>query len=138
MPAPPITIQLSKFEQIEILRLEIEEREEELRQTEIKIRNVLFDVERLKFLKGLHAIYQKQPQPQEAANLPALHAQRDALRDALDVLQEALSALRRETAGQAPPPGRGAGPARPGSNPAAPTSGPRRKFDTFDDFRANR
>lgn len=135
MPAPPITVQLSKFEQIEILRLELGEREEELRQTESKIRDILFEIERLKYLRSLHALYQKQPEPQEAASLPELQSRREALREALDTLQAALSALERETAGQTPPAGRVA---RPPSSSAADRSGAKRRFESFEDFRANR
>lgn len=132
MPAPPITVQLSEFQQLEILRLELAAREEELHQTEAKIREVLFELERLKYLQGLNQLYQKQPQPQEAANLSQMQARREALRDALDALQAALSALEKETVGQTPH-ARGAGLGAP-----ATSAGPKRRFDSFDDFKASR
>ena len=135
MPTPPITVQLSKFELIEILRLEIEAREEELRQTEIKIRDVLLEVERLKYLQSVNAFYAKQPQPPDAGNLPQLEARRGALGEALESLQAALSALEKETVGQVAPPARAGSAARSGASPA---TGPRRKFDSFEDFRSNR
>jgi len=137
MPTPPITVQLSKFEQIEIVRLEIGTREEELRQTESKMRDVLFDIERLKYLKSLHALYQQQQTP-EAAKLPELQARREALRGALDALQAAMDALQKETAGQVPPPPRAAGQTRPAGNQAAAAPGAKRRFDSFEDFRATR
>jgi hypothetical protein len=132
MPTPPITVQLSKFELIEILRLEIEAREEELRQTEIKIRDVLLEIERLKYLQSLSTFYAKQPQPQDAGNLPQLAARREALGEAIETLQAALTALEKETVGQVAPAARLSSPARAG------VSGARRKFDSFEDFRSNR
>jgi hypothetical protein len=135
MAAPPITLQITKFEQIEILRAEIEAREEELHKTEVHIREILFDVERLKFLQTIHAIYTRQQQPAEAANLAQLHAQRDALREAVQAMQATLAALEKETAGQAAPPSRGPVAARSGAAPGVPP-GSRRRFDSFDDFRS--
>ena len=138
MAAPPITVQLTKFEQIEILRAEIEAREEELRKTEVRMREVLFEMERQKYLKTLHPLYQAVQPPPDAANLTQLNDYREALRGAIQVMQAALAALEKETAGQAVPPSRSAGGLRPGGPAAAAAPGQRRKFDSFDDFRANK
>jgi len=135
MAAPPITVQLTKFEQIEILRAEIETRDEELRKTEGQIRDILFEIERQRYLQALHPLFAKLSPPQEAANLPQLQTHKDALRGAIQVMEAALAALEKETAGQAAPASRGLG--RPGAGPAG-AAGPRRKFDSFDDFRANK
>lgn len=137
MAAPPITVQLTKFEQIEILRAEIEARDEELRKTEVLIRDTTTEIERQRYLQTLHVLFSTLPPPPEAANLPQLEIKRQALREATQVMQVALSALEKETAGQIAPPPRAGGLGRPGAAPAA-ASGPRRKFDSFDDFKANR
>ena len=135
MAAPPITVQLTKFEQIEILRAEIGSREEEMRKTESQIREVLFEIERQKYLQTLHPLFAKLQPPQDVANLPHLQTYRETLRGAIQIMEAALAALEKETAGQMPPGGRGQN--RPGVG-AAGAAGPRRKFDSFDDFRANK
>ncbi|MCY3022572.1 MAG: hypothetical protein NTW87_26630 [Planctomycetota bacterium] len=132
MSLPPLAVQLSKFEQIEILRLEIEAREEELHQLERRIRETLFEIERQRYLQTLHPLFQQLQPPPDAAQLPQLNARRDALGEALKTMQASLAALERETAGQARPP------SAPRGGPNASLSGPRRRFDSFEDFRANR
>ena len=128
---PPISVQLSKFEQLEILRSEIEAREEQLKQTERQIREILYEMERQRYLQSLHAIFAQLPLPEGAENLEQLNQIRDALGDAILAMQAALRQLEAETAGQtAPAP-------RPGmlkQMAAQPPSGagagaPRRKFD---------
>jgi len=143
MALPPIQIQLSKFEQLEILRSEIELREGELKQTEKSIREVLFEQERQKYLQTIHPIFSQLPPPQHAATLPQLHANREALGEAIVVMQTAFQALEAETHGQNAPPSRNPSVLRSAagaSGAAAPAAGaPRRaKFDSFDDFRANK
>jgi hypothetical protein len=127
----PITVHLSKFEQLEILRTEIEAREEQLKQTERQIRQILYEMERQRYLQTLHEIFVQLPPPEGAENLEQLNQIRDALGDAILAMQAALKQLEAETAGQsAPPP-------RPGmlkQMAAQPPSGanlgaPRRKFD---------
>ncbi|HYF48928.1 MAG TPA: hypothetical protein VEJ63_05965 [Planctomycetota bacterium] len=143
MALPPIQIQLSKFEQIEILRQEIELREGELKQTEKSIREVLFELERQRYLQTIHPIFGQLPQPQQAATLPQLQANREALADAITTMQTALTALESETHGQTAPPSRNPSVLRQqqagGAGAAGAAGAPRRaKFDSFDDFRANR
>ncbi|MGD0091962.1 MAG: cell division protein FtsA [Planctomycetota bacterium] len=136
MPVPPMTIELTTFEQLEIVRTEVEARDEELRQVESKIRTALFEAERLKYLQVLHPSYLELPQPPDVANVPQLEARREVLRQTLVTLRAALSALEKETAGQVAPAPRGK--TRVVTGAGAATPGQRRKFDSFDDFRANR
>lgn len=139
MPAQPISVQLSKFEHIEILRTEIDARQEELKKTEHQIRETLYEIERQRYLQMLHPLFQTMTPPAEAANLPQYNAHRDALVEAIQAMENTLTALQAETAGQTAPPTRGLSrPGASGANPAAGTSAPRRKFDSFDDFRSNR
>lgn len=137
MAAPPIAIQLSKFEQIEILRAEIEAREEELKHVERQIRETLFEIEKQRYLQTLHTLFHQLPPPKDAANLPALEASRSAMTEAIQVMQAQLGVLEKETHGQAAPPSRAPGLQRPGAAPAA-QPGARKRFDSFDDFKANR
>ena len=127
MALPPITVQLSKFEQIEILRAEIQTRDEELKQAERLIRETLSEVERQKYLQTLHPLFKELQPPRDAAGLAQLLAKREALGTALQSMQATLTALERETAGQARP-----------IHAAAAAAGAKRRFDSFDDFRANR
>jgi len=139
MPAQPISVQLSKFEQIEILRTEIEARQEELKKTEHQIRECLYEIERQRYLQTLHPLFQTITPPAEAANMARHNALRDSLTDAIQVMEHTLTGLQGETAGQTAPPSRGLSrPAAAGLNPAAGVSAPRRKFDSFDDFKSNR
>jgi chromosome segregation ATPase len=131
MPAPPITVQLTKFEQIEILRAEIDARESELKQLERQVREILFEMERQKLLQSLHAVFRELRPPADAVNLPQLQGRREAITEAVQVLQASLANLERETVGQVP-----TGTARPAAG--APGGRPGRKFDSFDDFKASR
>jgi len=91
MPLPPIQIQLTKFENIEILRQEIELREEELKQTEKYIRGILWEVERQKYLQTVHPLFQQLQTPAEAANLPQFHSNREALAAAVETTAAGVS-----------------------------------------------
>ena len=131
----PIAVQLSKFEQLEILRHEIEARQEELKEVERHIKDTLYEVERLRYLQTLHPIYQQAPQPEKAAHLPQLTEMREAITEAIQVMQDALKTLEGETAGQTAPAGASrmsvpAGGFRSQQQPQAPAAGAvKRKFD---------
>jgi chromosome segregation ATPase len=131
MPAPPITVQLTKFEHLEILRAEIETREGELKQLERQVREILFEMERQKYLQTVHAVFRELRPPADAVNLPQLQARRETVTEAVQALQATVANLERETAGQVP-----TGTARPATG--APGARPGRKFDSFEDFKANR
>lgn len=144
MGLPPIQVQLSKFEQLEILRQEIELRDEELKQTEKFIRTVLWEMERQKYLQTIHPLFQQLQPPQESGNLTQYLANREALGQAIEALKIQLQVLEAETRGQAVPAGlrasmppRPAAPGVPGAGAAAPGA-PKRRFDSFDDFRTQR
>jgi len=138
MALPPIAVQLSKFEQLEIVRQEIEARETELKHVEKQIRDCMFELERQRFLQTLHPIFQQMTKPEQAAHLPQLNANRESLSGAIQSMQGALAALEGETAGQHAPPSRNPGLQRagPGAAPAAGAAPRRAKFDSFEDFRA--
>ena len=131
MALPPISVQLTKFENIEILRIEIEAREEELKVSEKTIRALLYEIEKVRYLKSLHPFFLQIPDPPEAATVPQLHTKREALNQAIETMKAHLAQLEGETLGQtAPPSAAGAGGlgARPklsdlqAQRPAAPRS----------------
>jgi hypothetical protein len=139
MAMPPVTIQLSKFEQLEILRQEIEAKETELKHIEKQIRDCMFELERQRFLQTIHPIFQQMTQPEQAPHLPHLHANREAIAGAIQNMQAMLAALEAETAGQHAPPSRNPGQfQRPGAPAAAPGAPRRAKFDSFEDFKASK
>src|SRR5205809_7984450 len=143
MPLPPIVIQLSNFEQIEILRHEIEQFEEELKKTEVRIREVLYQVEKQRYLSTVHPVFQHTQNVPDGQALPELFNARETLASAIDSMKVAMTSLEAIT-GTAPAAQKPAqrtlqpGPARPSvSSPGAPNpnvSNPglrRSRFDAF-------
>lgn len=137
MALPPITVQLSKFEQLEILRLETEAREDELRALETKVRDILYDVEKRRYLHSLHPLFQEIEPHAEMVNYQAIVQRREAIDEALTNLKAATAALEAET-GSAPRPAGGLRALQSQPPAAASAAAPRRKFDSFDDFRATK
>ncbi|MEI6231568.1 MAG: hypothetical protein WCT04_00845 [Planctomycetota bacterium] len=99
MPLPPLSHQLSTFEQIEILRNEIEQFEEEFKKTESRIRDVLYQVEKQRFLTTVHHIFQHGQTLPEAQALPELNSTRETLASALEAMKQALSSLESASGG---------------------------------------
>ncbi len=93
MPLPPIVHQLSNFEQIEILRNEIEQFEEELKKTESRIRDVLYQIEKQRFLQTVHPVFKHSPIVAESEALPEMNETRETLAGALDSMRAALAEL---------------------------------------------
>ena len=93
MPLPLMTHQLSNFEQIEILRHEIEEFEEELKKTESSIRDVLYKVEKQKFLMSVHHSFHSRYDGNESGSLNELYQTRETVSGALDAMKQLLASL---------------------------------------------
>lgn len=102
MNLAPITVQLSNFQQIEILRDQIEQFEEELKKTEVKIREVMYEDEKQRYLRSVHSIFHHSPPPAGTQELPELNRMREALANALEALKAALQNLE-ATSGPVPP-----------------------------------
>ena len=79
MPLPLLTHQLSNFEQIEILRNEIDQFEEELKKTESRIRDVLYQIEKQRFLTTVHVVFQQGRLLPESESLTELNTTRETL-----------------------------------------------------------
>lgn len=143
MPLPPLTHQLSNFEQIEILRNEIEQFEEELKKTESRIRDALYQIEKQRFLTTVHPVFQNGPVSAETEALPEMHTTRETLANALEAMKGALTDLEavsgpvapRTAQRPAPMPPRAGGAFPPPSSPSHPQPGsplPRKnRFDAF-------
>jgi len=142
MNLAPITVELSNFAQIEILRDQIEQFEEELKKTEVKIREILYEEAKQRYLRSVHSIFQHGQAPASSKEFPELNAMREALAGALEALKAALASLE---AVSGPVPARPALPQRPalsrsGVNPQSPSPSAmpnvanplrRNRFDTF-------
>ena len=102
MALPPITVQLTNFQQIEILRDQIEQFEEELKKTESRIRDLLYEQEKQQYLRTVHSIFQHAPGAQGVEALPELHGTREALAGALDAMKAVLANLE-ASSGPLPP-----------------------------------
>ncbi|HLX64636.1 MAG TPA: hypothetical protein VKX17_25410 [Planctomycetota bacterium] len=139
MPLPPISVQLTNFQQIEILRDQIEEFEEELKKTEARIREALYQVEKQRYLTALHPVFQHTPPQPDVQALPELHEARETLSSAVETMKAALAQLESVT-GAVPRPPRPQAPAATrlsGVAPSAPAPGAssaavrRNRFDAF-------
>lgn len=93
MSLTPITVQLSNFQQIEILRDQIEQFEEDLKKTESKIRTAVYEEEKRRYLRSVHPIFQHSPEPEGSRELPEMQRMREALAGALESLKAALANL---------------------------------------------
>ena len=102
MALPPITVQLTNFQQIEILRDQIEQFEEELKKTESRIRDLLYEQEKQHYLRTVHAIFQHAPGAQGTEALPEMHGTREALAGALEAMKAVLANLE-ASSGPLPP-----------------------------------
>jgi hypothetical protein len=89
----PITVQLTAFQQIEILRQEIEQFEEDLKKTEARIREVLYQGEKHRYLTTLHPVFQQTAAPRELQELPELNGTRESLAAGLEAMRKALVEL---------------------------------------------
>ena len=131
MAEDKISYALSAFEKVEIVRAEIEELEEALKEAEAKVRGILFEVERLKFLASVSKPYTKSEAPEGYTDLADLEAKRAEIAEKLAALKAVQPKVEAEatgaTAGASAPPPAGSKAARPGSQ--------RRGFQSFDEFR---
>ena len=144
MALDPIKVELSKFEHLEILRQEVEQREAELKETEKSVRAILWENERLKYLQSLHPTFAQLAAPNAGAGqLKQLQELREVLGAALAAAQDALKVLEAEMKGQRPPPSPprkqlSAVPLAPKAPGAPLGAAPRNRFDVGDPFRAQR
>ena len=130
MPPPPISVPMTRFAQIEILRDEIEKFRDVLKKTEEQIREILYQQQRQDFLQTVHAAFREMPMPENSQNLQKLLAHREVLYDALEKMEAALGALEPQAGLPSA--------ARPAESPLSSSAGAarRQRFDSFDDFRA--
>ena len=133
MPLDPIRVTLSPYERLEILRQELELREQEFLEVEKRVRQILWELERQRYLQTVHPLFQQLQKPAEASELPQLNANREALDSALKTLRTTFQAVEEEVRIL---PASAKGSQDPsGSRPGAGANQRRAKFDSFEQFR---
>ena len=107
MGLEPITITLTTYEKIEILRSELKAREEEFKNLEHELRGAMQALAEHRYLKSLSTFYAKQPVPPEAAAVPDLEKRRQALYQLIAAVRSEIPKLESAAvSGTAPPPPR--------------------------------
>ena len=136
MPEDKLSYELTPFERLEIIRLEVEERQEELAEVEATIRGVLYEVERLRLLAGISKAYAKAKAPEGYDKLDKLEARRVQLGAQIAALKAALPAIETQATGAAGGTAPAAGPA--GASGGAKAQRKPKGFSSFDDFRSKK
>jgi hypothetical protein len=108
MAFEPITVTLSTFEKLEILRGELKAREEELQNVERELKNALRMLATHRYLKGVSPYYARRPTPPEAAAVPEIEKRRQALYQVIQAIRAEVPRLEAAAAGRQPPPPRAA------------------------------
>jgi len=120
MGLEPITVTLSTFERLEILRSELKAREEELQGVERDLRNAMRAFATYKYLKSISPYYADRPAPPEVTAVPELDKKRQALYQVIQAIRAEIPRLE-SSAGGAPAQ----------AVPSAPRAEPRRnRFET--------
>ena len=136
----PIHVDFTVFNQIELLRQEVDRREDELRGTESSIRDILFELEKIRYLQSLDAFYHNQKNvsyPSNYEDFPELEQRRVDLIRVIATLKQTLDAVSQQTGG-ARPAKSAATPDQPSKTAGASGSGAKRGFDDFESFRRHR
>lgn len=102
MALEPITVTLSTFERLEILRAELKAREEELQQVERELRDAMRALATYKYLKSLSPYYADRPAPPEIATAPELEKRRASLYQVIQVLRAEIPKLEAAASGSSP------------------------------------
>ena len=108
MGLEPITVTLSTYEKLEILRIELKVRQEELRNVEHDLRGAMRALAQHRYLKSLSTFYGGQPAPGEAGKVPELDKRRQALYQVIAAIRAEVPKLESAalSSASAPPPPR--------------------------------
>jgi hypothetical protein len=93
MPLDPITVTLTTYEKLEILRSELKVREEELKTVEHDLRMAMQALAQHRYLKSLCTFYTRHPAPAEVATVPDLEKRRQALFQVITALRAEVPRL---------------------------------------------
>lgn len=93
----PIKFDLTVFNHLQILRDEIEARSEELAHLETRMKEVQFEIERIRYLGTIDPMLAQIEPPKEYAEYPKMEEHRQALYRALAALKANLQVVETET-----------------------------------------
>lgn len=106
MALDPNRVELTKFEQLEILRHEEETLTEKSRETERAIADIQYQVARLRYLQSVDPYYHLLPPPEGLKQLPEWEKMRRDVTRALEAVRTQISLLEADASVKAgPPPG---------------------------------
>ena len=120
----PIHIELSVFEKLQIVRTELEQRQEEKEKLEGLIKSLLFEIEQAKYLKSLDPAYQKIDTTEQEEKLESLNKRRAEIYSILEKLEKTYPELETQARGK-----------KPGAGTQGGSGGLDKKFSSFDDFK---
>ncbi len=93
MGLEPITVTLTTYEKLEILRAELKSREEEFKNAERDLRSAMRALAEHRYLKSLTTFYTSQLAPAEAAMVPELDKRRQALSQVIAAIRAEIPRL---------------------------------------------
>ncbi len=133
MGLEPISVELTDFNKLELLRDEAESLAEKLAEVEKSVRDAMLDAARREFLMSLSPYYASVPAGEvDVAKLQELESQRQLIGSALEVVEAQYQQFE-QALGAAPQ-----GEKKPGRRSARPKGAGGARSSSFDDFRQTR
>ena len=104
MSPDSMSVALTTFEKLEILRAELKEREQEIQKVERDLNAALRSLATYRYLKSIAPYYANKPAPPEATAVPELEKRRQSLVQVVQAIRAEMPALESAAVrGQAPP-----------------------------------
>ena len=128
MASEPIKVELTVFNHLQILRDEMEARTEELAKLEARMREIQFEVERIRYLGTIDPLLAQVEGPPGHEEYPKLEERRQGLVRAIAAVKANLQVVETET-GSAPAAGKQ--PSLAELRAQKPGAAKRSRFDTF-------
>jgi hypothetical protein len=104
MGLDPVTVTLTPYEKLEILRAELKARDEEMQSVERELRRAMRTLATHRYLRLVSEFYASQPPPPEAATVPQLDKRRQALHQLIQALRTEIPKLESAAVSGQPPP----------------------------------
>ena len=99
-----VTVTLSTFEKLQILRAELKVREAEFKEVERELRAAMQTLAQHRYLKSVSTFYTGQAAPAEAARVPELDKRRQALFQVIAALRSEIPRLESAAVAGSPAP----------------------------------
>lgn len=128
MAVEPIKIELTVYNHLQILRTELEERTEELAKLESRMKEIQFEVERIRYLGTIDPALAQVAPPADYAQYSQMEEKRANLYRAIAALKANLQVVETETGSQ---PEAGKQPSLAELRAQKPGAAKRSRFDTF-------